>query len=158
MLRTYPMASTTFVGIALRDLEIDGLRIPAGTKGIGLPTATLQDGSTFRDPGTFDPDRLGDEVLRALPENAFIPMGGGPRDGHRCGGEELVKMTMPAFISWFARNYDWTFPAQDISVGPGSVGPLPRGGLRMHIRKRARGGAERPVTPRAGHGRICTDW
>lgn len=158
VLRTYPMASTTFVGVARRDLEIDGMKIRAGWKGIGLPTATLQDGSTFRDPGTFEPDRLSDEALRTLPENAFIPMGGGPRDGHRCGGEELVKMVMPAFISWFVRNHDWTFPAQDVSPGPGSVGPLPKGGLRMQIRKRARGGAEQPIAHRIDRGRTCTDW
>ena len=74
---------------------------------------------------------------RSLPDCAYVPMGGGPRDGHRCGGEELVRIVVPAFIAWFVRNHDWTFPPQDLAPGPGGVGPLPRGGLRMQIRKRA---------------------
>jgi hypothetical protein len=58
--------------------------------------------------------------------------------GHRCAGEELVKIVIRTFIAWFVRNHDWTFPPQDTSPGPGGLGPLPRGGLRMQIRKRAR--------------------
>jgi cytochrome P450 len=137
-LRTSPLTTTTLVGMAKRDLEFDGMIIRKGWKAIGLTWATLQDGTTFKDPSRFDPDRLSEEAMRSLPEGAYVPMSGGPRDGHRCGGEELVKVVIPTFIAWFVRNHDWTFPPQDTSPGPGGLGPLPRGGLRMQIRKRAR--------------------
>jgi cytochrome P450 len=75
--------------------------------------------------------------MRALPKGAYVPMSGGPRDGHRCAGEEFVKAVLPGFIGWFVREHTWTWPAgQDLSPGPGSVGPLPKGGLRIHVRKR----------------------
>jgi cytochrome P450 len=135
IVRVYPMTSTTFVGTALQDLEFDGFKINAGWKGIGLTWATLQDSGTYHEPSRFDPDRLNDEAMRALPKGAYVPMSGGPRDGHRCGGEEFVKAVLPGFIGWFVRDHDWTWPAQDLSPGPGGVGPLPKGGLRIHIRK-----------------------
>lgn len=138
VLRAYPLTTTTLVGMARRDLEFDGMIIRKGWKGIGPTWATLQDGTTYRDPSRFDPERLSAEAMRSLPQGAYVPMSGGPRDGHRCAGEELVKIVIPTFIAWLARNYDWTFPPQDTSPGPGSLGPLPRGGVRMQIRRRAR--------------------
>jgi cytochrome P450 len=137
VLRAYPMTSTTFVGTAMRDLEFDGFRIRAGWKGIGLTWATQQDAGTYQQPSRFDPDRLTDEAMKALPNSAYVPMGSGPRDGHRCAGEEFVKAVLPGFIGWFAREHTWTWPAgQDLSPGPGSVGPLPRGGLHIHLHQR----------------------
>ena len=44
---------------------------------------------------------------------------------------------MPAFVAWFVRNYDLAWPAQDSAPGPGGVGPLPKGGVRVKITKRA---------------------
>lgn len=137
VVRAYPMTSTTFVGKALRDLEFDGFSIRKGWKGIGLTWATLQDAEAYPNPSRFDPYRLTAEAMRSLPNGAYVPMSDGPRDGHRCAGEEFVKVVLPAFIGWFAREHSWTWPAgQDLSPGPGSVGPLPRGGLRIHIRRR----------------------
>lgn len=136
-LRAYPIAPVTFFGVARRDLELDGFAIRAGWKGAGAIWATLQDGSTFRDPTAFDADRLGDDAVRALPDNAFVPQGGGPPDGHRCAGEQLTRLAMPAFLGWFTRNYDLAWPAQDVSPGGGGLGPLPRSGVRVTITKRA---------------------
>jgi len=78
VLRAYPIAPTTFIGVAKKNLELDGLHIRAGWKGAGAIWATLQDGSTFRDPTEFRGDRLDDKSLGALPTNAFVPQGGGP--------------------------------------------------------------------------------
>jgi cytochrome P450 len=136
VLRAYPLAPVTFIGIAKKDLELDGYAIKAGWKGAGAVWATLQDGTTFRDPTTFVGDRLGDDAFRALPDNAFVPQGGGPVDGHRCAGEQLIRMFMPAFLAWFVRRYDVVLPAQDTSPGGGGLGPLPKSGLRVTIAKR----------------------
>jgi len=139
VLRAYPVAPTTFFGVAKKDLEIDGYAIRAGWKGAGAIWATLQDGSTFADPTVFRGDRLGDDAVAALPRNAFVPQGGGPPDGHRCAGEALIQLVVPAFLGWFTRHYDLTYPPQDASPGSGGLGPLPKSNLRVKIAKRERG-------------------
>ena len=137
VLRAYPIAPVTFIGVARKDLELDGYAIRAGWKGCGAIWATLQDGSTFKDPTQFKPDGLSDDAIRALPEGAFVPQGGGPPDGHRCAGEALIQFAMPAFLGWFTKHYDVTWPAQDASPGGGGLGPLPKSGLRVKITPRA---------------------
>jgi cytochrome P450 len=136
VLRVYPLAPTTFFGIARRDLEFEGYEIRAGWKGAGAVWATLQDGATFTDPTVFRGDRLGDDAVSALPNNAFVPQGGGPPEGHRCAGEALIQLIVPAFLGWFTRHYDLTYPAQDASPGAGGLGPLPKSQLRVGIAKR----------------------
>ena len=101
--------------------------------GAGAIWATLQDISTFTDPTVFRGDRLGDDAVAALPSNAFVPQGGGPPEGHRCPGETLIQLVLPAFLGWFLRNYELGYPAQDASPGSGGLGPLPKSQLRVSI-------------------------
>jgi len=135
-LRAFPHIPITFFGVAKRDLEYNGFTIPAGWKGTGAIWATLHDSATFRDPSAFQGERLGDAAFGALPAHAFVPQGDGPPDGHRCAGEALIQLVMPAFVGWFTRRYDLAWPEQDTSAGPGGVGPLPRGGMRVTISPR----------------------
>jgi len=136
VLRAYPIIPTTFFGVAKQDLTYEGFAIPAGMKGAGAIWATLQDGTTFRDPTKFEGDRLTDSAMAALHAHAFVPQGGGPHDGHRCAGEWLIQAVVPAFLGWFVKRYDLAWPAQDASPGKGGVGPLPKSGLRVKITKR----------------------
>ena len=133
VLRAFPIVPFTLFGVAKRDLEVDGYRIEAGWKGAGAIWATLQDGSTFADPGTFRADRLDDERFGALPANAYPAQGAG---AHRCAGEALVQLLLPAFLGWFTRHYDWEYPAQDASPAGQGVGPLPRSGVRGTVTPR----------------------
>ena len=137
ILRAYPIAPITFIGVAKRDLEVEGFSIRAGWKGAGAIWATLQDGSTFRDPTQYRDDRLGDAAIAALPHNAFVPQGGGAPDSHRCAGEALTSLLVPAFLAWFTRRYDVAYPQQDTTPGGGGLGPLPRDGLRLRVKPRA---------------------
>lgn len=129
-----PDRPVSAVGVAKRDLEVDGYRIEAGWKGAGAIWATLQDDSTFADPGTFHADRLSDESFGALPANAYVSQGAG---AHRCAGEALVQHLMPAFLGWFTRHYDWEYPAQDASPSGQGVGPLPRSRVRGTVTPRS---------------------
>jgi retinoid hydroxylase len=137
VLRSYPIAPVTFFGIARKDLEFDGYSIRAGWKGAGAIWATLQDGKTFIDPTTYQANRLGDDQIAALPKGALVPLGGGPPDGHRCAGEALIQLLMPALFGWFTRNYELSYPQQDATPGGGGLGPLPKGGVRVRITRRA---------------------
>jgi cytochrome P450 len=136
VLRAYPIAPITFFGVAKKPLELDGFAIEEGWKGAGAIWATLQDGGVFRDPTKFQSDRLGDDAVKKLPDNAFVPQGGGPFEGHRCPGETLIQLVMPAFLGWFTRRYDLKLPAQDTTPGGGGLGPLPKGNLRVAITAR----------------------
>lgn len=136
VLRCYPIAPTTFIGVARKELELDGVHIKAGWKGAGAIWATLHDPPTFPDPDELRGDRLGDDALRALPEGAFVPQGGGPPDGHRCPGEALIQLVMPLFLGWFTRRYDLRWPRQDTSPAGGGLGPLPRDGVRVTVIRR----------------------
>ena len=127
VLRAYPIVPFTSFGVAQRDLDVDGYRIEAGWKGTGAIWATLQDGATFADPSTFCPDRLGHERVEALPTHAHVALGAG---AHRCAGEALVQLLMPAFLGWFTRHYEWEYPAQDASPSGKGIGPLPRDRVR----------------------------
>lgn len=135
--RAYPIAPSTFFGVALRDLEFEGHSIPKGWKGVGALWPTLQHADTFRDPAAFEPERLTDEAAGKLPENAYVPQGGGPPDGHRCPGESFVDLVLPLFVVSLLRGRDLSLPEQDLTPGAGGVGPLPRGGLRVRFAKRA---------------------
>ena len=136
VLRAYPIAPSTFIGVAKKDLEVEGYAIKQGWKGAGAIWATLQDGSTFQDPTAFDAARFTDEKFANVTPGAFVPQGSGPPDGHRCAGEQLIKLVMPAFLAWFARRYDVSLANQDLSPGAGGFAPLPRGGLRAKITPR----------------------
>jgi hypothetical protein len=63
-----------------------------------------QDGTTFTDPTAYKAGRLGDDTLDAVPNGAFVPQGGGPPDGHRCAGEALIQLLIPASFGWFTLN------------------------------------------------------
>jgi cytochrome P450 len=134
--RAYPIAPSTFFGVALRDLELDGHAIPKGWKGVGALWPTLQHANTFRDPAAFEPERLTDDAVGKLPENAYVPQGGGPPEGHRCPGESFVDLVLPLFVASLLRGRDLTLPEQDLTPGAGGVGPLPLGGLRVRFTKR----------------------
>ncbi len=136
ILRAYPVAPVTFMGVAKTDLELDGFAIRAGWKGAGAIWATLQDGTTFTDPTTFRSERLGEAAMASLPANAYVPQGGGAPQGHRCPGEALVQLVMPAFLGHFVRRYDLVFPQQDTSPGGGGLGPLPKSGVRLVLTRR----------------------
>ncbi len=131
--RVYPIAPATFFGVAKKDLDFDGHQIKQGWTAVGAIWNTLQDGSTFKDPATLDPDRLSDAALTQLPANAYVPQGGGPPDGHRCPGEALTDLVLPLFAAALLRSHGVELPAQDLAPGAGGLGPLPRDGLRARV-------------------------
>ncbi len=134
--RAYPIAPATFFGIAKKDLEHDGHVIKKGWQAVGAIWSTLQDGSTFKDPATLTPERMADDAFKGLPENAYVPQGGGPREGHRCPGEALTDLMLPLFAALLLRGHDVELPSQDLAPGAGGLGPLPRDGLRARIKAR----------------------
>jgi cytochrome P450 len=136
VLRAYPIAPNTFFGVARRELRYGDLIIPRGRKAAGAIWATLQDGGTFEMPSTFLAGRLAASGLERLPAAAYVPQGGGPATGHRCPGESLVALVMPLYARLLLARCELALPPQDLSYGPGGLGPLPASGLVLAARRR----------------------
>ncbi len=96
-LRFYPIIS----GIprcALRDLELGGFAVPAGTYAFGMIGPAQRDASWWTNPRTFDPDRF--SAARAEDKKKpglFMPFGAG---AHACIGLQLATLEVKAF--WHA--------------------------------------------------------
>jgi fatty-acid peroxygenase len=77
-------------GWATTDVELDGLRVPAGGRVVLDLLGTNTDALSWEHAGKFDPERfLGVDDYEAV--TAFVPHGGASVDrGHRCPGEKLA--------------------------------------------------------------------
>jgi cytochrome P450 len=77
-MRIYPPVYA-FGRDAVRDTEVGGQRIRAGTSLIISPWVLHRDARLFDDPYEFRPERWTGEFERDLPKHAYCPFGGGPR-------------------------------------------------------------------------------
>lgn len=134
--RRYPTVPSTLFARVKEDCEFKGYRIPRGWKAVaGLP-ASMRLPSAYAEPDRFDPDRFAPqrgELERTPP--AYVPHGGGPRDGHRCAGEALADLILRSFASGLLREHTFELPAQDLELRPAGLTPLPADGLRIRVRK-----------------------
>ena len=74
---------------ALRDVELGGFRIPAGSVLVLPPYVIHRDERFWPDPLRFDPERFTAEARAARPRFAYFPFGGGARS---CIGESFAWM------------------------------------------------------------------
>jgi cytochrome P450 len=63
----------------LREIELGGYTIPAGSLILASQFVTHRDARFFPDPLRFDLSRWTDEAVAARPKYAYFPFGGGPR-------------------------------------------------------------------------------
>lgn len=76
-LRVCPPAATV-ARMAMRDVEVDGYRIPAGTNAVVGIYALHHDPVLWDHPERFDPDRF-DRERSTISRWQYLPFGGGPR-------------------------------------------------------------------------------
>jgi cytochrome P450 len=96
-LRLFPIAPH-IPRVTLRDVEMGGFRIPAGTLVLALVAPLMQDPTWWTDPLRFDPDRFSEERAEdRRHRNAFVPFGSG---AHACIGLHLANVEAKAF--WHA--------------------------------------------------------
>jgi len=87
---------------AREDVELGGVRIPAGTE-VAVSQHTLhRDPRWFPDPGRFDPDRWAPGKAAELPKGAFIPFGAGARlcPGHVFAPTEIALVAATIGARW----------------------------------------------------------
>jgi cytochrome P450 len=83
---------------ALRDVELGGLRIPAGAFVSATNSTALRNRACWTEPTRFDPDRFSDERAEDRKNKGlFLPFGSG---AHACIGMHLSTVEAKAF--WHA--------------------------------------------------------
>ncbi|WP_051751932.1 cytochrome P450 [Streptosporangium amethystogenes] len=94
LLRLYP-AGWIFPRMAMRDGEVDGVRIKAGSQMLISPYATHRLERFWDRPLEFDPERFAPEEQPRRHKYAYFPFGGGP---HQCLGQHLFYVEAPLLL------------------------------------------------------------
>ena len=93
---------------AVKDTELCGHHIPAGTFVVVLVGANHRIGDVWPDPGRFDPDRfLLSEREAGRHRMAWMPFGGGV---HKCLGMNFARMEVLTVLHRMLREFDWSVP------------------------------------------------
>lgn len=125
-LRVYPVAPT-FPRRTLRDVDVLGYRVPAGTFVQCLTGPALADPRWWTNPKQFDPERFSPERAEdKRHRGAFLPFGSG---AHTCIGLHLANLKVKALfhtmLSKFrfrlAQNYDARHEARPFGAVSGEV-------------------------------------
>lgn len=94
-----PVAGRT----AVRDIEVDGYRIEAGSMVLVGIYGMQSDPALWENPLVFDPDRFSRERAKGRDRWAFIPFGGGPRS---CIGDHFATLEATLAIATIVRAID----------------------------------------------------
>lgn len=119
---------------AVRDTDILGHYVPAGTLVAIHPWATMLreewwPNPTHWDPERFSPERREDKVHRF----AWAPFGGG---AHKCIGLYFGGMEVKAIMHQMLQRFEWSVPAGYFPELEYGTGPTPADGLPIDIRRR----------------------
>ncbi|MEU8384773.1 cytochrome P450 [Streptosporangium sp. NPDC048865] len=94
LVRLYP-AGWIFPRMAVRDGEIGGVRIKAGSQVLISPYATHRLEEFWERPLEFDPERFAPGAQPRRHKYAYFPFGGGP---HQCMGQHLFYVEAPLLL------------------------------------------------------------
>jgi cytochrome P450 len=118
-MRLYPPVYM-FTRQAVRDVEIDAYRFPAGSFLMFSPYSMHRRSEHFPDPERFDPDRFAPESEQRLPPQAYIPFGAGRRI---CIGNHYAMLSGQLILATIAQRVRF-------SCGQAAVGMEPMVTLR----------------------------
>jgi cytochrome P450 len=118
---------------ALREVTIGGARVEKGQVVIINVIGIHRRGDVFADPDRFDPERFTPEREKALPPNAYIPFGAGPRV---CIGNHFALMEAHLVLATMCQGLRFNL----VSSVPRETDPLvtlrPKGGVWVHVEPR----------------------
>ncbi|HEX8864228.1 MAG TPA: cytochrome P450 [Lentzea sp.] len=100
VLRKYPL--WLLMRRTAEEVELGGVRVPAGTELIISPHAMHHNPEHYPDPERFDPDRWTPERARQLPKGAFVPFGGGI---HQCIGNHFAMTEIVIVVATLCARY-----------------------------------------------------
>jgi cytochrome P450 len=124
----------TIVRRALVDVEIHGIRIPAGTSVSVFPILVHRSPLWWTDPDRFDPERFSpDRAEHRRHPFAWAPFGGG---AHMCLGLHFAEMQVKAVLLSLLRHLSWSVPAGYEAAYAYAPIAKPRDGLPIAISPR----------------------
>jgi len=124
----------TAIGIAERDFEVAGRRIPKGWLVLWATYAshTCASVASYASPERFDPTRYARGEGSAM--HHFAPQGPGEAlTSHRCGGVEYSTLVLLQFFVELLLAPPISLPAQDLSLDKSRIPASWRGGLRARF-------------------------
>ncbi|ESW25071.1 hypothetical protein PHAVU_003G004800 [Phaseolus vulgaris] len=128
-LRSASILSFTFRE-AVRDVELEGYRIPKGWKVLPLFRSIHHSAHFFPHPEKFDPSRF--EVPPR--PNTYMPFGNGV---HSCPGSELAKLELLVLLHHLTLSYRWEVVGNEDGIQYGPF-PVPKHGLPVKITPRTK--------------------
>jgi cytochrome P450 len=123
---------------AVKECELGGYRIPAGSNIFILQWRTQRDPRFFSDPERFDPERWREDPVRSgkIPRFAYFPFGGGPRV---CVGASFAMMEATLLLAMMQQKYHLeNVPGPPIEL-IATVTLRPKNGIRMIPQRRSTG-------------------
>jgi len=133
-MRLYPPAYATSRR-ALREVEIDGYRVPEGWVVLLSPYTLHRREDYFPQPERFDPERFTPEREKQLPRYAYVPFGAGPRS---CIGLYFAMMEGHLLLATLAQRASFHLvPGQSIKPDPlHHIALRPGGAVNVSVKKR----------------------
>jgi cytochrome P450 len=118
---------------AVRPTEVAGRSVPAREIVIAPTWVVHRDRRWFDEPGTFRPERWGDDAARRLPRFAYFPFGGGPR---QCIGNAFAMMEAILILAAIAQRFRLILtPGQQVVPTP-YITLRPEPGIRVRLERR----------------------
>lgn len=120
---------------ALRDFEVAGFRLRAGTNVIIAQWVLHRDERAFPDAERFDPERWRGELAgrRMLPKFAYLPFGAGPRV---CVGASLALTESALVLATLMQHFRFSLASSEPVKAFPSVTLRPKHGLRLRVERR----------------------
>lgn len=119
---------------AIKDDEIDGHHIPAGTNLIGLIYMCHYHPDEWDNPEVFDPERFQSEKSEKRHKFAYMPFGAGQR---KCIGMDFALMEGQLALAMVAQRYTLTKTTENLAEPQLSTTLRPKGGVVVKIEKRS---------------------
>src|SRR5262249_55076312 len=130
-MRLYPPA-WALAREAVKDDEIGGWRIPAGSKITLCQYVTHRDPKYWEEPEKFDPERVPPERSARRPRFAYFPFGGG---GRICIGNNFAMMEAQLVLAAAAQRYRVkVVPGHKVEPDP-TFTLRPRNGIRVTLER-----------------------
>lgn len=118
---------------ALKDCEIGGYLVPAGTQLFMFQWVVHRDERYFDHPEAFRPERWADDLAARLPKYAYFPFGGGPRV---CIGSSFAMMEAVLLLATIAQRFRLALvPEHPVALLP-AMSLRPKNGIKVTLLKR----------------------
>jgi cytochrome P450 len=98
---------------AMRDISVDGYRVPAGTMVIYGVYAVHRDPALWENPLAFDPDRFSPHNCAGRDRWQYLPFGGGPRS---CIGDHFAMLEAALALATIIRRIEIRSTGDDFPI------------------------------------------